>query len=337
MITAEQLRTGDRRVLARAITLVESTRAGDNDAAILLLDSLADTNRQTWRIGISGAPGVGKSTFIESFGCFALAQGRKVAVLAVDPSSRISGGSILGDKTRMARLARAPGAFVRPSPAGDVHGGVASRTRDVIRVVEAAGYDCILVETVGIGQSEAAVANMTDFFLLLLAPGAGDSLQGVKRGVMELADLVLINKNDGAFVDVVRRMCADYKSALSLMQPRHRFWKSHVQTCSAREETGLEDVWNLVQQWFNAAANDVSALRSAQSEMALREEVVTQLLARVVNTRELDCLMTQFNSAVEARSISVRNAARQIITSVTDGKEDVLRHPTGARRPPADG
>ncbi|MEL7183564.1 MAG: methylmalonyl Co-A mutase-associated GTPase MeaB, partial [Pseudomonadota bacterium] len=192
------LLAGERRALARAITLVESTRPDHRHRATALLEGASGSNRQALRIGLSGTPGVGKSTFIEAFGTYLTGQGLRVAVLAVDPSSARTGGSILGDKTRMERLSRDPAAFIRPSPAGRELGGVARRTREAITVVEAAGYDTILVETVGVGQSEAAVAGMTDVFLLLLAPGGGDELQGVKRGIMEIADTVVINKADGA-------------------------------------------------------------------------------------------------------------------------------------------
>ncbi|GMG84795.1 methylmalonyl Co-A mutase-associated GTPase MeaB [Paralimibaculum aggregatum] len=216
---AAALARGERRALARAITLVESQNPAHRARARALLERLGP-EPQTLRIGLTGTPGVGKSTFIERFGLMAIEAGRRVAVLAVDPSSARSGGSILGDKTRMERLSRAPQAYIRPSPAGSALGGVARRTRETIRLVEAAGFDTVIVETVGVGQSETLVAEMTDLFLLLIAPGGGDDLQGVKRGIMEMADLVVVNKADGALKPIAEGTRADYASALRLLRRR---------------------------------------------------------------------------------------------------------------------
>src|SRR6201992_2868198 len=218
---AAALLAGDRRSLARAITLVESTKAADRDKAESLLSDLLPHAGKAIRLGISGAPGAGKSTFIEAFGTYLTGEGHKVAVLAVDPSSRRSGGSILGDKTRMEKLARDPHAFIRPSPAGATLGGVARRTREAMLLAEAAGFDVVLVETVGVGQSETAVADMTDLFVLLASPGGGDDLQGIKRGVMELADLLIVTKADGDLMAAANRAASDYQAALHLMRPRH--------------------------------------------------------------------------------------------------------------------
>src|SRR6056297_1363546 len=217
---ADRLLSGDRRALARAITLVESARADHRTMAEALLDRLAAEGREALRVGLSGTPGVGKSTFIEAFGMDLTGAGKRVAVLAVDPSSARTGGSILGDKTRMERLAREPLAYIRPSPSQTELGGVARRTREAIALCEAAGFDMVIVETVGVGQSETLVAEMTDIFVLLLAPGGGDELQGVKRGIMEIADLILINKADGDLEAAARRTAADYAGALRLMRPR---------------------------------------------------------------------------------------------------------------------
>ncbi|MGJ8610488.1 MAG: methylmalonyl Co-A mutase-associated GTPase MeaB, partial [Octadecabacter sp.] len=217
--TAQKIRAGERRALARAITLVESTRADDRAKAAQLLAALG-TDRQALRIGLSGTPGVGKSTFIESFGKMLTGQGLRVAVLAVDPSSTRSGGSILGDKTRMDLLSRDPNAFIRPSPSQSQLGGVARRTREAIALCEAADFDVVLIETVGVGQSETAVAEMSDLFLLLLAPAGGDELQGVKRGIMETCDIILVNKADGDLKLQATRTCADYSGALRLMRKR---------------------------------------------------------------------------------------------------------------------
>ena len=244
---AERIRAGDRRALARAITLVESTRADHRAAARRLLEAVQGAGDAV-RLGLSGAPGVGKSTFIEGFGMRLLGRGLRVAVLAVDPSSARTGGSILGDKTRMERLSREAGAFIRPSPSGGALGGVARRTREAILLCEAAGFDAILVETVGVGQSEVMVADMTDVFALLLAPGGGDDLQGVKRGVMEIADLVIVNKADGDLAPAARRTRSDYEGALKLLRSRPHDPEGYplAMTVSAREESGLDAVWEAV-------------------------------------------------------------------------------------------
>ncbi|WP_299828619.1 methylmalonyl Co-A mutase-associated GTPase MeaB [uncultured Roseobacter sp.] len=241
---AERVAQGERRALARAITLVESARADHRQQAAALLDALPK-DRQALRIGLSGTPGVGKSTFIESFGMMLVDQGLKVAVLAVDPSSTRSGGSILGDKTRMDRLSRVPNAFIRPSPSQTHLGGVARRSREAVALCEAAGFDVVLIETVGVGQSETVVAQMADIFLLLLAPAGGDELQGVKRGIMEIADIILINKADGDLKPAATRTCADYAGALRLLRKRPQdptgFPKAMM--VSALQEQGLKDVW----------------------------------------------------------------------------------------------
>jgi LAO/AO transport system kinase len=236
---------GDRRALARAITLVESTRADHRADALILLETLAKTGRQALRIGLSGTPGVGKSTYLESFGLMLTGQGLRVAVLAVDPSSARSGGSILGDKTRMEQLSRHPLAFIRPSPSQTHLGGVARRTREAVALCEAAGFDVVLIETVGVGQSETVVAQLCDIFVLLMAPAGGDELQGVKRGIMEMADLILVNKADGDLKAAAMRTCADYAGALQLLRRRAQdpdgFPKAR--TVSALENTGLQDAW----------------------------------------------------------------------------------------------
>ncbi len=243
---AQRLIKGDRRALSRAITLVESRRADHRRNAVALLERTADPDRRSLRIGLSGTPGVGKSTFIESFGRMLTGQGRRVAVLAVDPSSARSGGSILGDKTRMEELSRDPRAFIRPSPAQGELGGVARRTREAIRLCEAAGFDIVLVETVGVGQSETLVARMTDLFVLLLAPGGGDELQGVKRGIMEIADIILVNKADGEMKRQAEATRADYAGALRLMRRREGdpedFPKALAVSAVARE--GLDRTWS---------------------------------------------------------------------------------------------
>src|SRR5881628_1037098 len=221
---AADVRAGDRRALAKAITLVESTRPDHEEAAQRLLGLLLPHTGGAVRVGVSGVPGVGKSTFIEALGLYLIGLGKRVAVLAVDPSSALSGGSILGDKTRMPRLAAAPDAFIRPSPSAGSLGGVTRRTREALLVCEAAGYDVVLVETVGVGQSEYAVASMVDFFLVLMLAGAGDELQGMKRGILELADAVAINKADGDNTTPAAHAAAQYRSALNLLRPGSALW-----------------------------------------------------------------------------------------------------------------
>lgn len=243
---AIRIKTGERRALARAITLVESTRADHRNQAQALIGALYKDTGNAIRLGLSGTPGVGKSTFTESFGMMLVEQGLKVAVLAVDPSSARTGGSILGDKTRMDRLSRHRSAFIRPSPSQAALGGVARRTREAIILCEAAGYDVVMVETVGVGQSETMVADMTDLFLLLLAPAGGDELQGVKRGIMEIADLIVVNKADGDLKNTAIRTAADYAGALRLMRGRPQDPKGYpnAMTVSAIAETGLAEVWD---------------------------------------------------------------------------------------------
>lgn len=234
---------GERRVLAQAITLTESTRTDHRSRAAEVLNRLLDRTGAASRVGITGVPGVGKSTFIDQFGSNLTAAGHRVAVLAVDPTSQRSGGSILGDKTRMDRLAVDPAAFIRPSPAGATLGGVTRTTREAMLLCEAAGFDVILVETVGVGQSETIVADMVDFFLVLMLPGAGDELQGIKKGVLELADLVAVNKADGDNVTRATRAATDYRHALHLMAPASPTWSPPVLLCSGLANEGLDEIW----------------------------------------------------------------------------------------------
>src|SRR6056300_2064678 len=239
LVTAEASRSGQRRALAKGITLIESLRAEDRERAQNLLGELLPYTGNSIRIGITGVPGVGKSTFIESFGLHLLNQGKRVAVLAVDPSSPLAGGSILGDKTRMEALSRQDNAFIRPSPAGSALGGVAQKTRETMLLCEAAGFDVILVETVGVGQSEHQVAGMVDFFLVLMLPGGGDELQGIKKGIIELADAIVINKADGDSQGLAHITQRHYSGALSLLK-HPGFWQPDVKTCSALKNQGID-------------------------------------------------------------------------------------------------
>lgn len=250
-VLVERILTGDRVALSRAITLVESTQPAHQDLAQAVIEGCLPHAGRSIRIGVTGAPGVGKSTFIEALGQHLTGQGLRLAVLAIDPSSQITGGSILGDKTRMARLSTDPNAFIRPSPAGDSLGGVAQKTRETIVLCEAAGFDTLLIETVGVGQSETAVHAMTDFFLLLLLPGAGDELQGIKRGIVEMADLIAVNKADGDRVVPAKQAQAAYRNALHLFPPKESQWVPQVLTASALSGAGVAEIWQLVNDYRN--------------------------------------------------------------------------------------
>jgi len=282
---SDRILNADRRALARAITLVESARADHRAQADELLARLAQSDRQALRVGLSGTPGVGKSTFIEAFGMMLIAQGLRVAVLAVDPSSARSGGSILGDKTRMERLSRERAAYIRPSPSQTHLGGVARRTRDAVALCEAAGFDVVLIETVGVGQSETVVSELSDLFLLLLAPAGGDELQGVKRGIMEIADLILVNKADGDLKATATRTCADYAGALRLLRKRPQDPQGFPKalTVSALQEDGLAAAWTEIQalaDWRRGNGH-WERNRAAQAQYWFTEEVRQALLARL--------------------------------------------------------
>jgi LAO/AO transport system kinase len=312
----QDLLAGNRRALARAITLVESGRADHRAAAAELLEKVGRHGRQALRLGLSGTPGVGKSSFIEAFGCFLTAQGKRVAVLAVDPSSARSGGSILGDKTRMDRLARDPLAYIRPSPSQAQLGGVARRTREAVALCEAAGFDLVLIETVGVGQSETLVAGMVDVFILLLAPAGGDELQGVKRGIMEIADLILVNKADGDLKAAATRTCADYAGALRLLRKRVQdpagFPKA--MTVSALQEEGLEAAWAEIATLvdWRRAQGQFDARRAEQARHWFEEEVRIGLLARLTGDAKLKARMVDLGAAVEAGA-SPSKAAAEIL------------------------
>ena len=311
---------GNRRALARAITLVESTRDDHRVQARLLLDRLGQANRQALRIGLSGTPGVGKSTFTESFGMMLVGQGLRVAVLAVDPSSTRSGGSILGDKTRMDRLSRHPNAFIRPSPSQTALGGVARRTREAIVLCEAAGYDVVLIETVGVGQSEVMVADMSDIFVLLLAPAGGDELQGVKRGIMEIADLVIVNKADGELKLVAERTCADYSGALRLLRKRAQDPKGFplAMTVSAVEGTGLAESWEQITALVDWRRDKgfLARNRARQAAVWFEEEVRNGVLARLQADETIRDLRGSLLTQVTAGEISPDAAAEQVLAAL---------------------
>ena len=307
---------GDRRALARAITLVESTRDDHRKAAEQLLEHIgAGAGNKSVRLGISGAPGVGKSTFIETFGLAVVARGHKVAVLAVDPSSKRGGGSLLGDKTRMAELARDPRGFIRPSPAGTTVGGVARRTREAILLAEAAGFDVVIVETVGVGQSETAVADMVDMFLLLLAPGAGDELQGLKKGIVELADLILVNKADGDLKPAALRAVAEYRHALHLLRPSSPSWTTEVRAVSALTPEGVGEVWDLVERHRAAvtASGEREKRRASQARAALWREVGEGLVEAFKADRKTALELAKVETRVAAGEENALSAARHLL------------------------
>jgi len=307
------IQQGDRRALARAITLIESSRTDHQQPAQALLAALLPVTGQTLRLGISGPPGVGKSTFIEALGLYLLQQGHQLAVLAVDPSSCRTGGSILGDKTRMEQLARDSRAFIRPSPAASSLGGVTRRTTEAILLCEAAGFDVILIETVGVGQSEVAVAAMTDCLLMLLNPAAGDELQGIKRGVMEQADIVVVNKADGALLEAARCTAMDYRNALGLIRPRHPGWQTPVLTASALENLAMDKVWSSVLRFHQhlIANHSLEALRSRQRVDWLWREVNECLQAALLRQPTLAAAIHAAEDAVrQDRALASAEAAR---------------------------
>ncbi|MGP3699145.1 methylmalonyl Co-A mutase-associated GTPase MeaB [Rhodobacter sp. NSM] len=317
---ASRIASGDRRALARAITLVESRRPDHREQALALLAELARSGREALRIGLSGTPGVGKSTFIESFGLLLTGQGLRVAVLAVDPSSARSGGSILGDKTRMERLSRDPMAFIRPSPSQSHLGGVARRTREAVALCEAAGFDVILVETVGVGQSETMVAQLCDLFLLLLAPAGGDELQGVKRGIMEMADIILVNKADGDLKPAALRTVSDYAGALRLLRRRPQDPEGFPKAMpvSAIEEQGLADAWAEMQAlvgWRRAQGHHARR-RADQSRHWFEEEVRQGLLSVLTRPGPARDEMARLGEAVTRGDLTPEVAAAELLASL---------------------
>ena len=313
---------GDRRALAAAITLIESTREDDRTAAEELLQALLPHAGKARRIGISGAPGVGKSTFIEAFGTRQIAAGRRLAVLAIDPSSTRSGGSILGDKTRMPDLARSEESFIRASPTGGTLGGVARRTRDVMLACEAAGFDLVMVETVGVGQSEAAVADMADVFMLLVQPGAGDELQGIKRGVVERADIVVVTKADGDLAAQAAHAKADFEAALSLHAGEGP-WTPCVIACSSVEGTGLDAVAAALER-HRAALTQAGALearRAAQASAWLWREVEDSLMATLRADQRLVPAVAALEADVAAGTLTPAAAAHRIVQRLLERDE----------------
>jgi GTPase len=313
---ARGIRSGDRATLARAITLIESKRSDHRKTAHLLVQELLPFTGKAVRLGITGAPGAGKSTTIDVLGTYLTGKGHKVAVLAVDPSSTRTGGSILGDKTRMAQLASDPSAFVRPSPSSGTLGGVAAKTRETMLVCEAAGYDVVIVETVGIGQSETAVADMTDFFLVLMLPGAGDELQGLKKGIVELADMIAVNKADGDNVERAKVAAAEYRAALNILTPPSVLWSPPVTTYSALTGTGIADLWAqvLAHKDKMTASGDLFARRRDQQVKwmwtMLEERLTARLRSDPAVRGKLKAAETQVAAGKLAPTLAVEEIAK---------------------------
>jgi LAO/AO transport system kinase len=313
-LTPEAIRSGQRRALAKAITLIESTREQDRENAQELLADLLPHTGNSVRIGISGVPGVGKSTFIEAFGLYLLSLGKKVAVLAVDPSSPIAGGSILGDKTRMELLSRSNDAFIRPSPAGTALGGVAQKTRETMLLCEAAGYDVILVETVGVGQSEHQVAGMVDFFMLLMLPGGGDELQGIKKGILELADALVINKADGESLGLAEQAKRHYQNAMHLL--RHSgFWTPRVLTCSALHNARIREVWEMIYDYWDQSRLNGALTRDRQSQRLqwMHQLIREGLEAKLRANPQIKALLPELEKAVAEQDVTTYTAAKRIL------------------------
>ncbi len=317
---AASIRAGDRRALARAITTVESTLPEHRVQADALLSELRPHSGHAVRVGISGPPGAGKSTFIEAFGLHLLSLGRKPAVLAVDPSSPVSGGSILGDKTRMELLARDERAFIRPSPSGGTLGGVARRTREASFVCEAAGFDTVLIETVGVGQSETAVAEMVDLFMLLLPPAGGDELQGIKKGIVELADLVVINKADGDLLAAAGRTASDYTAALHMLRPANAAWHPPVLKISALERRGIDGVWTAIEAHGKALGPaGIAARRAAQAKATLWREIGDLVRETLTGEPALAALVKSLETKVSQGLESPYGAAGRVVAALREG------------------
>jgi LAO/AO transport system kinase len=311
---AADIRAGERNVLPRAITLIESKRADHRQAAAALTQTLLDATGKAVRVGITGAPGVGKSTMIDALGSLLTGQGHKVAVLAVDPSSRRTGGSILADKTRMARLAIDPNAFIRPSPSSGTLGGVAAKTRETMLLCEAAGYDVVLVETVGVGQSEIAVADMTDFFLVLALPGAGDELQALKKGVVELADMIVVNKADGDNLARAKRAAAEYGAALHILAPRSPNWSPPVITSSALNGDNIAAMWAHVfdHRQRLTASGELATRRGEQQVKWMWTMLEERLFAPLHSDRAIKAALSRVETEVAAGRTAPAAAVEQI-------------------------
>ncbi|WP_127718346.1 methylmalonyl Co-A mutase-associated GTPase MeaB [Halobacteriovorax sp. HLS] len=313
-MNAKEILQGNRRALAKAITLIESKLDGHRLEAGKLLEELLAHTGNSIRLGISGTPGVGKSTFIETFGTYLISKGHKVAVLAVDPSSPINGGSIMGDKTRMEKLSNNEGAFIRPSPTSGSLGGVAQKTRESILLCEAAGFDIILIETVGVGQSEFEVASMVDFFMVLMLPNAGDELQGIKKGILELADAIVINKVDGDSINLATQTKSHYQSALGIIHPTS-FWKPEVQLISALENKNIDGVWEMVTRYKEQSIenNELKSKRASQNKDWLEKLVMEELKLMLKLSPKTNKLIQTLEADLTNGKTTAYNASKLII------------------------
>jgi LAO/AO transport system kinase len=311
----EAILKGNKTALSRAITLVESTNVAHLEKATEVIKGCLPHANKSVRIGITGVPGVGKSTFIEAFGKYLTSLGKKVAVLAVDPSSSISFGSILGDKTRMEELVKDENAFIRPSASGDALGGVARKTREAIILCEAYGFDTIVIETVGVGQSETAVHSMVDFFLLLKIAGAGDELQGIKRGIMEMADAIVINKADGDNIAKAKLAKAEFNRALHMFPAKKSGWMPKVTTCSSIENDGIDNVWQLISEYFELAKgnNHFQNKRQEQNQFWMMETINEYLKSNFYNHPEIITLLEENKKAVQNNEVSPFAAAQILL------------------------
>jgi LAO/AO transport system kinase len=319
------IQKGDNFVLAQAITLTESTLPQDQELADQLLGGILPFTGNSVRIGITGVPGVGKSTFIEALGNHITSLGKKIAVLTIDPSSQVTKGSILGDKTRMPELSKNELAFVRPSSSGAAIGGVTQSTREAILFCEAAGFEVILVETVGVGQSEAAVKNMVDFFLLLMLPGAGDELQGLKKGIIEMADMLIITKADGENISRAKIAQAEYQQALHLLPPSSNEWKVSVSTCSALTNVGIDAAWTAINDFFRTVADSglLQRNREEQNIQWMHEYFNDLLLADILNKGNLDKTVATLEKKIRKKEIPAKTAARLLFKTYRDASGKV--------------
>ncbi len=308
----------DRLALSKAITLIESTKLNDRNKSEKLIKKLYKKSGKSLRIGISGSPGVGKSTFIETLGMFLTNKNYKVAVLAVDPSSKRSGGSILGDKTRMSELSTRKNAFIRPSPSGGELGGVSRRTRESMILVEAAGYEIILIETVGVGQSETEVAEMVDIFLVLLQPSSGDELQGIKKGIIEIADLLVVNKED-EFKDEATRTIADYKNALSLLKKDENSLNKEIVKCSALKKTGINEIWKIILNFKDLGNKKgwIKEKRSKQLEKWIWDDLQKNIFEKIKGNKKLVSELVKLQKKVSDNKISPTEASKKILHHYT--------------------
>lgn len=311
----EGIISGNRTILSQAITLVESSLPEHYETAQAIIEKCLAYSSQSVRIAVTGVPGVGKSTFIETFGLHIVSEGRKLAVLTIDPSSEQSKGSILGDKTRMERLATHPNAFIRPSPAAGTLGGVARKTRETIILCEAAGFNNILIETVGVGQSETEAHSMVDFFLLLMLAGAGDELQGIKRGIMEMADLVAITKADGANKMIAEIASVSYQNALQMFPAKPSGWKPRVRTCSAKQDSGIRDIWDYIKEYleFITKSGYFDKLRKEQAIIRMHNTIAEHLQHSFYNEAEVKSLRPELEQLLYEGKITSYKAAFRLL------------------------